>query len=89
MVGMTGLEPATSRPPAVRASQTAPHPAKTQKPWRLMRIYSRLHVQVGARRPPPQRQSYKAPYRNDCSGNNPLRHQGNFIITPINISCQI
>ena len=26
MVGVTGLEPATSRPPAVRASQTALHP---------------------------------------------------------------
>ena len=25
-VGMTGIEPATSRPPAVRANRTAPHP---------------------------------------------------------------
>ena len=27
LVGMTGFEPATSRPPAVYANRTAPHPA--------------------------------------------------------------
>ena len=26
-IGVTGFEPATSRPPAVRSNQTEPHPA--------------------------------------------------------------
>lgn len=50
MVGVTGLEPATSRPPAVRASQTAPHPENAAKrPREASDQYDNLakKVQVG------------------------------------------
>jgi oligoribonuclease len=41
MVGVTGLEPATSRPPAVRASQTAPHP---EFPLKIIIHYNKLSM---------------------------------------------